>query len=315
LTGHRFELELGMPHLGRNNLSESTLFKEIGHHRWKTIEALAHAPSAEWRDSHGARIYATFYFVEIDCPPARPLSHYGENQVLRFDSDLAHFGRTQLDGHYHLDGGQDMRLRACNVFVVQEDGPSRLRITPPQNLDYSQIRALATQPDARHMCRHAREIGSFFGPEEDDVPLFDGRRAFRYQLDADRDLNGAGLVYFANFIAFLDLAERRILGDGPDGLPEEVLDQRSTYRRMIGYYGNARSTDSLAIEISARARVIAGEPRQLLLDLGIDYTVTRESDGRLIVVSSARKVAPLLADSAAAQATTAILRGRKSLSP
>lgn len=304
------ELELGMPHLGRNNLSESILFKEIGHHRWKTIEALARAPSSEWRDNLGARIYATFYFVEVGCPRERPLSWYGENRVLRFESDLAHYGKTQLDGQYRLEGEGGMFVRACNVFVVQDDGPSSLRITPPQNLDYSQIRALAAQPDARQMCRRARDCGSFFEPEDDDVPLFDGRRAFRYQLDPDRDLNGAGLVYFANFIAFLDQAERRVLGEGSSALPLEILDLRSTYRRMIGYYGNARSSDALTIELRARARLADGNPGERLLDLGLDYTVTRVSDDRLIVVSSARKVAPLAAGSDAEARVMAILRAR-----
>lgn len=305
-----FDLELGMPHLGRNNLSESMLFKEIGHHRWKTIEMLAGSPSSGWIDSHGARLYATFYFVEIRCPPERPLSWYGENQVLRFENDLAHYGRTQLDGHYRLEGERGLRLRACNVFVVQDNGPSKLRIAPPQNLDYSQIQALATQPDARQICRRARERGAFFEAEEGDVSLFDGIRTFHYQLDPDRDLNGAGLVYFANFIAFLDLAERRILGEGDSALPEEILDLRSTHRRMIGYYGNARSSDSLAIQIRARARV-TGEPAgERLLDIGFDYTVTRKSDGRLIVVSSARKVAPLTEGSAAEARVMALLGAR-----
>lgn len=308
MSARSFELELGMPHLGRNNLSESTLFKEIGHHRWKTIEQLARAPSAEWRDGNGARIYATFYFVEIRCPRHRPLSAYGENHVLKFETDLAHFGKTQLDGEYHLDGNA-MSLRACNVFVVQEDGPSRLRITPPHNLDYSQIRGLAAQPDARSMCRRARDSGAFFEPESDDVALFDGRRSFRYQLDADRDLNGAGLVYFANFITFLDLAERRILAEA--GIPEEILDQRATYRRMIGYYGNARSSDSLAIELAARARVVQDQLGASLLDLGLDYRIERESDARLIVVSSARKVAAIAPGSPIETALSELLRRRK----
>jgi probable biosynthetic protein (TIGR04098 family) len=306
-----FELELGMPHLGRNNLSEATLFKEIGHHRWKTIEELARAPSSDWRDSQGARLYATFYFVEIHCPRERPLGSYGENQVLRFESDLAHYGKTQLDGEYRLQGGDGLRLRACNVFVVQDDGPSRLRITPPQNLDYSRITSLPSQPDARHLCRRARDTGAFLPPEEGDVALFDDGRTFRYQLDPDRDLNGAGLVYFANFIAFLDLAERRLLSAGPLPLPDEVLDLRSTHRRMIGYYGNARSSDSLAIQVRAHARLVDGRPGERLLDLGFDYTVTRESDARLIVVSSARKVAALAAGSDAAAQVAALLEARR----
>lgn len=304
-----FRLELGMPHLGRNNLSESVLFKELGHHRWKTIETLCDTRSAEWRDQLGARIYATFYYVEVHCPPTRPLSYHRENQVLSFSADLAHFGRVQLDGHFRLENDPSTWLRACNVFVVQEDGPSRLRITPPENLDCSRIAELPRQPDARQFCKVAQARGAFFEPEADEVSIYPGWRSFGYDLDPDRDLNGAGLVYFANFIAFLDLAERRLLSAEPDALPEELLDERSTYRRKIGYYGNARSTDRLDISVRARMRVIADGDRRVL-DLGLDYTVKRRSDDKLIVVSSARKSAPLVPGSSAERTVVDMIASR-----
>ena len=56
-------------------------------------------------------------------------------------------------------------------------------------------------------------------------------REHRYPIDVDRDTNGAGLVYFANYVAFMDTAERLAL----DG----VAPERSLRHRRIAYYGNA----------------------------------------------------------------------------
>jgi hypothetical protein len=62
---------------------------------------------------------------------------------------------------------------------------------------------------------------------------------------------------------------------------------------MIGYFGNAEASDSLAIEMKIRAKNVASSEAGPQIDFGFDYRVTRESDNKLIVVSSARKVSPI----------------------
>jgi probable biosynthetic protein (TIGR04098 family) len=107
-----------------------------------------------------------------------------------------------------------------------------------------------------------------------------------YPLDADRDANGAGLIYFANFVCFLDFAERALLKR--HNAPEDLIDARSTYWRRIGYFGNAQVTDTLKISILGRAHL--DETR---LRMGFDYRIYRASDEKLILVSSSRKSANL----------------------
>jgi probable biosynthetic protein (TIGR04098 family) len=129
------------------------------------------------------------------------------------------------------------------------------------------------------------------------MALFEGEREFVYRIDADRDLNGAGLIYFANFISFLDLAERRILSALNRPVPTKLLDARSTYWRRIGYFGNATSTDSLHVFLRARGQIVRSRDGIPLFDFGFDFRMCRASDYKQIVVSSCRKVARLEAAS------------------
>jgi probable biosynthetic protein (TIGR04098 family) len=286
-------LELGMPHLGRNNLSESALFKTIGHDRWSQLQTLGGLPTSMIFDDAGARLYATFFFLEVHLSPDNPLSAYGENEKLTLVSDLSHYEKVYLDGRHVINGCPERWIRSSNVFIYQERGPSKLSLSVPATMDFSQIRALDEQPDSLTLCRQARAAGCFWDAEPDDVALFEGKKEYVYKIDIDRDLNGAGLVYFANFISFLDVAEREVLSGLPDPVPADLLDLRSTYRRRVGYFGNAQSTDRLHIFVSARIRVLPGPNGSRLLDLGMDYRIRRSSDNKEILISSCRKVASL----------------------
>jgi probable biosynthetic protein (TIGR04098 family) len=283
--------ELGMPLLGRHNLSESSLFKLLGHHRWEQIQEKGRVLTSDIRDDAGSRLYATFFFLELHLSPNRPLSHYGENCRLTFHSDLFHYQKVYLDGRYTMAGDAEQWLRASNVFIYQERGPSKLSLSTPETMDFSGIPELAAAPDSLDLCRESRLRGSFFGRKTDDLDLYEGDHQFVYQIDADRDLNGAGLVYFANFLSVLDSAERHVLGNLPDAVPADILDARSPYLRRIGYFGNAQSTDALCVGLRSRARVVEEAGGGTVLDLAFDARVRRSSDDKEVVISSCRKVA------------------------
>lgn len=275
--------ELGMPHLGRHNLNENSLLKVIGHDRWRIIEEAGKIKSSNIRDEEHNRLYATFYFVELELSPERPLSFYGENQQLSFRADLSHYERVYIDGRYALADGGPFRIRASNVFIYQLAGPSKLAMAPPANMCFDTIPALESQPDSLDLCRSAKKAGRFFDgmPQEHSL----GSREIAYELDPDRDMNGAGLVYFANFVCFMDYAERHFLSELK--MPDSLLDARSTYQRRIGYFGNAKEHDRLNITIAASLLPLEAN----LLSMKFDYRLCRSSDGKEIAVSSARKVA------------------------
>lgn len=287
-----FSLTLGMPYLGRNNLSESSLFKAIGNDRWQHIETLGGTRSALIRDDAGERLYATFFFLELNLSPEMPLSAFGENDSISFVADLSHYSHVYLDGRYTLYNNSNHWIRASNVFIYQERGPSKLSLAVPVNVEFRGMPELAEQPDSLALCRQAKANGSFSDSKPGEIELYAGEREFVYQIDVDRDLNGAGLVYFANFISFLDLAERRVLSEFEDPVPASLLDARSTYYRRIGYFGNAQSTDRLHILVKTRLQNRQNSHSRLL-DMAFDYRVRRSSDQKEIVISSSRKVISL----------------------
>jgi probable biosynthetic protein (TIGR04098 family) len=279
-----------MPYLGRNNLSESALFRVLGNDRWTHLRDVTGTRSADIKDDAGHRLYATFFFVDVNLSPERSLASYRENEMVRFETELFHFGGSHLDGTYVLQGTSDS-VRMCNVFIHQQNGPSRLAVGFPANVDFSGIQQLATAPDSLQACREAKVHQRFLEPLPGDRPIFEGEREFEYVLDPDRDLNGAGLVYFANFVCFLDRAERQILRSLPAPVPTTLLDRRSTYRRCIGYFGNAEGHDLLKITCAARSRRCTEISGDNVIDFGFDCSIRRASDGKEIVISSCRKVA------------------------
>src|SRR5580704_10114414 len=154
-------LELGMPHLGRAGLNESSLLKWIGHDRWKMFEQVSGVPTHEIRDAFENRLYATYCFVELQLSPERPLSAYDENDWLHFSRDLSHYGRIYLDGHYTLTNGGPFAVRCTNVFIYQLAGPQQLKMAQPENCDFDRIVELSSQPDSLDLCRAAKAEGTF----------------------------------------------------------------------------------------------------------------------------------------------------------
>lgn len=279
-----FRLELGMPHLGRSGLNESALLKAVGHDRWQMLERLTEVRTSDIRDAFDNRLYATYCFVELDLRPDRPLSKYDENDVLLFTRDLTHYSRIYLDGSYRLQNGGPFVMRCTNVFIYQLAGPQQLKMSQPENCNFDSIPELPAQPDSLTLCRAAKEVGYFEALNPHGIDL--GTQEVEYVLDPDRDANGAGLIYFANFVCFLDFAERAVLNQLQ--APQDLIDARSTFWRRIGYFGNAQATDTLRISIEGRAHI---ENETGIL--GFNYRIHRASDGKLILVSSSRKSAVL----------------------
>ena len=293
----RSALHLGMPHTQAGGLGEVALLAHAGDLRWSAIGAATGVPASHQRDAEGRAIYASFYFVELNGFPPRGLGAFGPDDDLEIVSTLVRFGRSMLDGEHALYPagalGADLpatlpagpRVRLSNVFVCQGAGPDDLRITAPENSRVEDIPASPEEPDSYRLIKEARRDGRFFEPPDGAAPLWSGGRTVTYPINPDRDVNGVGLVYFANYVAFMDFGERQALEASGAYRPAE-LDGRATLRRRIGFYGNARHHDSLTIEVEAWA------PRGARDRLLLHHRVRRSTDGRLIAVSSAEKTLP-----------------------
>ena len=308
-----------MPHLGPHALGESAMLQHLGHLRWQAFQRLVRIPTHRVADAEGRRLYATFYHVDIDFPRSAPPHAFRENDRVVWVGGLAAWGRNILDGHFALHRARDSCaeawgapdeasrarfvaagipvVRLSNIFVTQEQGPGRLRIGQPANVDFSRIAAAAAAPDGQERNRQARATGRFFDPPPGAAPSPPLVRTVEHAIDPDRDVNAAGLVYFANFPAFFHVAERRALSAGTweTGLGGLVA-RRGTLRRCIGLFGNVRADDRLLLRAECALLpepIEADTPARPHGLMWFNVHVARRSDEGLVAITTAERAVPL----------------------
>lgn len=307
------EIEVGMPLTGLINLAESPLLKLLGDERWSHLSALCGVPSRQVVDEEGARLYPTFFYVEMAFPEQRLLASFGENDRIKLVSTMTRFGASMLDGVSYLlpadspepktapfDGVASAvaagvpAVRLSNIFVKQFGGAEWLKKSRPSNHGFERIPESAVAPDSYVAVKQAEKDGFFERPGQHYLPMTDGPVKVEYKLVADRDLNGAGLVYFANYPLFLDICEREALLNARLPLPHALLDRRTLVRRRSAYLNNASARDTLMIEIEPWVEnpFATGHPAPEMapVRLFVNYRMYRRSDERLMMVSTAEKI-------------------------
>lgn len=278
MSVHAFDLTLGLPHTNHRFFCEHLLLKYAGHFQWQAIAAAAGLPLSTLRTTSGGEVYASFYYIEIIIPDAAPLESFRLDDTVRFVIALRSFKNLAFEGRLNFDrpelvGDASPFIRFANIFITPEKGNSRLRVAPPAQADFHELPPLPNEENPYHLTRAASESGTLGLLDDGWLPVTS--REHRYPIDVDRDTNGAGLVYFANYVAFMDTAERLAL----DG----VAPERSLRHRRIAYYGNADVNDTLTIAVTVLRS--AAHPHAL----GFRYVIRRQEDGETICLSEAIK--------------------------
>ena len=278
-----YEVTLGLPHTNRRGFWEPDVMKQAGHCQWQAIATALGRPLSELRTVSGGEIYAAFYYIESRVPDTAPLESFRLDDTVRFTIALRAFKNISIEGQVRMsiagappaDAGPEIRF--ANIFITPVKGNSELRVAPPAGVESAAIPRLPNDENPFHLTRAARDEGT--------LRLFADRWAERsgsftysYQIDRDRDTNGAGLVYFANYLAFTDAAERAIESAGA-----VVTGERSLRHRRVAYYGNADIDDRLTVLTS-----VWFDPSQPLR-IGYRHTVRRDSDAALICLTEVIK--------------------------
>lgn len=299
-----FDLTLGLPHTNHRFFSEHLLLKYAGHFQWQAIAAAAGLPLSTLRTSAGEEVYASFYYIEERIPDGSPLESFRLDETVRFLIALRGFKNIAIEGRIVFERPERLAdatrvqqalapehvetelpfIRFANIFITPTKGNSRLRVAPPAQADFRDLPPLPNEDNPYQITRTASENGH--------LELFDGSWTVAgshehvYAIDVDRDTNGAGLVYFANYIAFMDSAERLALSAILGEENRTSLMARSLRHRRIAYYGNADVFDTVKTRVSLLRQ--ESHPRFL----GFRYSITREEDGQTICLSEAIKVLP-----------------------
>lgn len=305
-----YDLTIGLPHTNYNQLAEHLMLMHLGHFQWQSIASAIHSPLSRLRTLDGGEVYATFYYIEEHIPETSPLTSFRLDDTIRVCLQLRAFRNIAFDGrlifHYksHLEAmgivneehllsvytsHQCPSIRFANVFVTPHGGNASLKLAPPVNASFDGIPALPNDDNAYNITRVAETSGTFGGFDKHWVCVNPDRPFTTvYPVNPDRDSNGAGLVYFANYLIFLDTAERALLADDMARLwPVSSIPTRTLRFRQLAYYGNADLDDSIRISI----HLFYHESSKELV--GFRYTITRERDNARICLSEAIKAVRL----------------------
>jgi probable biosynthetic protein (TIGR04098 family) len=293
-----YDLTLGLPHTNHRGFSEPLLLQHAGHFQWTSIAAATGGPLSRLRTAAGGEVYAAFYYIEERFPADRPLDSFGLDDDVRFAIALRSFKNIAVEGRIVFDRPDRLSDRAQverwlapdavdvprpfirfgNIFVTPVKGNSVLRVAPPASADFSGIVPLPNDDNPYHLTRAASE-GRGLGVLDDRwAPI--GSFTHHHQIDVDRDTNGAGLVYFANYATFMETAERLTLASL--ALPGDL----SLSLRRIGYYGKADVSDTIDVRVT-----VLRDPRNPA-SLGFQYAIERHEDRQRICLSEAVKTIP-----------------------
>lgn len=304
-------VEIGMPMTGRNNLGETPLLKLIGDLRWKHVEMFSGVPSKDLCDDTDERLYATFFYVEINFNDSDPMASIGENDRLHIVSSLRSSGGSVLDGHHWLikDPSEAIALsenssltgvpyvRTSNIFVKMLQGAQWLKKSKPCQDGLKAVPSMDAPPSTAETCRLANENNRFEEAPQGWLSLSDEPVETFYDIVPDRDLNGAGLLYFANYPQILDICEREILANLlPVKFEQSILDHRTTVRRQVAYLSNASQSDRIRVtaEVAVEDPFAASEnsdksPEDQEIFVWINFVMNRCSDDRKMLVCTVRK--------------------------
>ena len=303
----RCELVIGLPHTNLGGLSEVRLMMQAGHFQWNSIAAALNKPLSTLRTKEGHPIYATFFYIDSKFPEKRPIGSFKLDESLLFLNKIKQFKGMSIDGEILFDrvqsfkdadrpdfdfdreakAGRHPTLRMCNVFISHEGSNEFLKITTPEGCSFENMETIASGEEAYPITRAASKHRAFDLFDKEWSPIDkEADFSFDYTINPDRDTNGAGLVYFAQYIAFMDAAERQaLLKNSSVPFSLEQINHRTLVRRKIAYFANVDLENTLTIVVALF--------RNNRSQVGARYQIFRKSDKKLIALSESIKSFPV----------------------
>lgn len=300
---------VGMPHMVPDQLSEVELLKYLGDRQWEAISSILGVPPKEIVNDLGERLYASFINIEVDLG-GKSLFELGEGKTIQVRHRARMYARRFVEGFLCFDDEEipdslltDIESRddlaklgrpwvyLTNAFVTRETSNLKLRTFAPSAAGAEG--STEAKPLGIDDHEQVQKTGAVEFPgwkEAKPLPVADGEPVL-YPIVPESDLNGAGLLYFARYVAIMNYGERVFLQRHlPLPVSSGLVRNLTTERRRIFYFGNADENDSVRIFVSARAiSVDDGEgdstTRCVPLKLFFETSLYRESDGGLMAKS------------------------------
>ncbi|NUT44684.1 MAG: biosynthesis cluster domain-containing protein [Thermoactinospora sp.] len=262
---------------------------QLGDWTWETVTALCDVNAFDASNEDGSPTYLSFYYFRIKAGRDMHVNGLTFGDRLDVTSRLFGFGSESIlalhkvspagagaaavepEEFYRFDDPKAVYVENFNRWITRSAPGSNegLVKSSPVGFRHDHLPRLPDAYSPRRVYNHARSRLTFL----DAVPPDGERLSVDYRVDASRDLNGVGLLYFASYFSITDWALLqlwRARGRSTESfLRRVVLDQR------LCYLGNADADAVLRIDVDAW-----GSPDDEL------FNVVIKNHGRTIAVST-----------------------------
>lgn len=256
-------------------ISEVELLKMLGDYQWMCISSLLEQRSSEIVNALKERLYASFINIELCFHATQPQTSFDEGAQVHVRNGVQVYANKFIEGLSVFSTSEippaiaeTVASRAdlersglpwayiTNAFVTRAAGNSRLKVFEPAGMSTRDVPKMTVLPTG--MAEH--EGVQFTGK----IPEFTGVRPVAavagrtdepilYRIVPESDLNGAGLLYFARYVAIMNYAERIFLSERlPRPWSRPLIASLSTERRKIFYFSNADPDDVVQISVTAQ---------------------------------------------------------------
>jgi probable biosynthetic protein (TIGR04098 family) len=278
----------------------SLVFSAIGDWTWEAVAAACRTNVYAARTPQGRPAYLSFYYYRVR--GGKTIHPHGLTfgDELQVDSRVFHLGRqsvltlhrlapadlgvaaTPLDPAevYELPHPDCMYVENFNRWISRSRPGSNdgLAKVVPADFTFDDLPPLPNRYSPRTLVGRARKAGGFCIPAPAGFVEVGPEYTFEYALDVARDINGAGLVYFASYFSIFDKALLhmwRLLGRRDKSfLQRRVIDQK------VGYFGNADA--GAVFTITTRRFCSRARPGTEIADMMLRDSVT----GKLLAVAA-----------------------------
>jgi len=235
------KIEIGMPQLANNSLSENWLLKYIGNAHWQLITKGFKLRSSEFKDDKGNRLYATFVRINYSISA---LNKFLENETIEFRSTIKSFGNsTFISKVKGVSKNKTVNALLATTFAVRENENNKIINKSKPKKKINGIKQLMKIPvfltDYRLIRKgELNKIATVNGDFKiTDTVLY----KCEYIINPYYDINGVGLLYYASYPIISDICILKFNFN---------FIEYNTVFRDIFYFANANKNEKILFELN-----------------------------------------------------------------
>ncbi|HEX8617220.1 MAG TPA: LnmK family bifunctional acyltransferase/decarboxylase [Thermoanaerobaculia bacterium] len=267
LDGHSLHrrLTLTPAMCGHNSL----FLAQVADWTWGTVSTVCGTEMYQEKNESGMPTYLSFFYLRISGGPAMQMHHLTFGDELDVVTTAFNFGSESIltlhrvsrasaataapravDPYEFYERREDgcLYVESLNRWITRSrPGNEALVKSSPKGIVTRHLPVLPDQYSPRVVYDRARKVETFHDVHSPEHELLVEEYVLDYTIDAARDLNGVGLVFFASFASIVDSALLKLwkhLGRDVDSFVNRVVRDR-----QICYVANTEVDTTLRLEI------------------------------------------------------------------